>query len=66
MTYNKEEATKFLVDNYGYQRYAQKHFESGLLVSMNHTGYLKIWIRYKKSTVLEFNPNRPNVQRKSA
>ena len=28
MTYNKEEATKFLVDNYGYQRYAQKHFES--------------------------------------
>jgi len=26
--YNKEEATQFLVDNYGYQRYAQKHFES--------------------------------------
>lgn len=28
MTYDKEEATQFLVDNYGYQRYAQKHFES--------------------------------------
>jgi N-acetyl sugar amidotransferase len=28
MFYNKEEATQFLVDNYGYQRYAQKHFES--------------------------------------
>ncbi len=28
MVYNKEEATQFLVDNYGYQRYAQKHFES--------------------------------------
>ncbi len=28
MAYNKEEATQFLVDNYGYQRYAQKHFES--------------------------------------
>ena len=28
MPYNKEEATKFLVDNFGYQRYAQKHFES--------------------------------------
>jgi hypothetical protein len=28
MLYNKEEATQFLVDNFGYQRYAQKHFES--------------------------------------
>lgn len=28
MPYNKEEATRFLVDNFGYQRYAQKHFES--------------------------------------
>lgn len=28
MEYNKEEATQFLVDHYGYQRYAQKHFES--------------------------------------
>ena len=28
LTYNKEEATQFLVDNYGYQRYPQKHFES--------------------------------------
>ena len=28
MRYDKEEATKFLVDNYGYQRYPQKHFES--------------------------------------
>ncbi len=28
MPYNKEEATKFLVENYGYQRYPQKHFES--------------------------------------
>lgn len=28
MKYIKEEATKFLVDNYGYQRYSQKHFES--------------------------------------
>lgn len=28
MEYNKEEATQFLVDNFGYQRYAQKHFES--------------------------------------
>ena len=28
MYYNKEEATQFLVDNYGYQRYPQKHFES--------------------------------------
>tara|TARA_B100001029_G_C15044759_1_gene446288 strand:+ start:613 stop:1743 length:1131 start_codon:yes stop_codon:yes gene_type:complete len=28
MKYEKEEATQFLVDNYGYQRYAQKHFES--------------------------------------
>ena len=26
--YDKEAATKFLVDNYEYQRYAQKHFES--------------------------------------
>jgi hypothetical protein len=26
--YHKEEATQFLVDNFGYQRYAQKHFES--------------------------------------
>ncbi len=26
--YNKEEATQFLVDSLGYQRYAQKHFES--------------------------------------
>lgn len=26
--YNKEEATQFLVDNYGYERYPQKHFES--------------------------------------
>ena len=28
MPYNKEEATQFLVDHYGYQRYVQKHFES--------------------------------------
>lgn len=28
MPYDKEEATQFLVDNFGYQRYAQKHFES--------------------------------------
>jgi len=28
MHYDKEEATQFLVDNLGYQRYAQKHFES--------------------------------------
>ncbi len=28
MPYQKEQATQFLVDNYGYQRYAQKHFES--------------------------------------
>ncbi len=28
LPYNKEEATQFLVENYGYQRYAQKHFES--------------------------------------
>lgn len=28
MPYNKEEATQFLVDHYGYQRYSQKHFES--------------------------------------
>lgn len=28
MPYNKEDATQFLVDNFGYQRYAQKHFES--------------------------------------
>jgi len=26
--YYKEEATQFLVDNFGYQRYEQKHFES--------------------------------------
>ena len=26
--YNKEVATQFLVDNYGYERYPQKHFES--------------------------------------
>jgi N-acetyl sugar amidotransferase len=28
MPYDKEEATQFLVDSLGYQRYAQKHFES--------------------------------------
>ncbi len=28
MKYNKEDATKFLVNNYGYQEYPQKHFES--------------------------------------
>tara|TARA_B100001094_G_C17437180_1_gene441868 strand:- start:56 stop:469 length:414 start_codon:yes stop_codon:yes gene_type:complete len=28
MEYDKEKATQFLVDNYGYQRYPQKHFES--------------------------------------
>jgi N-acetyl sugar amidotransferase len=28
MEYNKKEATKFLVNNYGYQEYPQKHFES--------------------------------------
>ncbi len=28
MVYEKEEATEFLVKNFGYQRYAQKHFES--------------------------------------
>ncbi|MDP3979382.1 MAG: N-acetyl sugar amidotransferase [Pseudomonas sp.] len=28
MSYQKEQATQFLVDNFGYQRYAQKHFES--------------------------------------
>ena len=28
MPYNKEEATQFLVEEFGYQRYAQKHFES--------------------------------------
>ncbi len=28
LPYNKEEATQFLVDKLGYQRYAQKHFES--------------------------------------
>jgi len=28
MPYNKEDATQFLVDNYGYERYPQKHFES--------------------------------------
>lgn len=28
LDYHKENATQFLVDNYGYQRYAQKHFES--------------------------------------
>lgn len=28
MEYHKEEATQFLVDNFNYQRYAQKHFES--------------------------------------
>jgi len=28
MPYFKEESTQFLVDNYGYKRYPQKHFES--------------------------------------
>ncbi len=28
MPYHKEDATQFLVDNFGYQRYPQKHFES--------------------------------------
>ena len=28
MPYKKEDATQFLVDRYGYQRYPQKHFES--------------------------------------
>lgn len=28
MHYDKEEATQFLVSNFGYQRYPQKHFES--------------------------------------
>lgn len=28
MPYDKEKATQFLVDEFGYQRYAQKHFES--------------------------------------
>lgn len=28
MEYDKEEATQFLVDEFGYQRYPQKHFES--------------------------------------
>ncbi|MDN7134540.1 N-acetyl sugar amidotransferase [Pseudidiomarina terrestris] len=28
LPYDKEQATQFLVDNFGYQRYAQKHFES--------------------------------------
>jgi N-acetyl sugar amidotransferase len=28
MPYDKEEATQFLVNNLGYQRYSQKHFES--------------------------------------
>lgn len=28
MDYNKEQATQFLVDNYGFERYPQKHFES--------------------------------------
>ena len=28
LRYNKEEATQFLVDNFGFQRYDQKHFES--------------------------------------
>jgi len=28
MVYKKEEATQFLVENYGFQRYPQKHFES--------------------------------------
>jgi hypothetical protein len=28
MPYHKEEATQFLVDNFGYKRYSQKHFES--------------------------------------
>jgi len=28
MPYDKEEATQFLVDEFGYKRYAQKHFES--------------------------------------
>ncbi|RUO37052.1 LPS biosynthesis protein [Aliidiomarina taiwanensis] len=28
MPYNKEEATQFLVDNFDYQKYEQKHFES--------------------------------------
>lgn len=28
MSYHKESATQFLVDNFGYQRYKQKHFES--------------------------------------
>ncbi len=28
MPYHKEKATQFLVDNFGYQRYPQKHFES--------------------------------------
>ena len=28
MPYDKEEATQFLVDEFGYQRYSQKHFES--------------------------------------
>ena len=28
MPYDKEEATQFLVDEFGYQRYEQKHFES--------------------------------------
>jgi N-acetyl sugar amidotransferase len=28
MQYHKEEATQFLVENFGYQRYAEKHYES--------------------------------------
>ena len=28
LPYNKESATQFLVDNYGFERYPQKHFES--------------------------------------
>lgn len=28
MPYDKEQATQFLIDNYGFERYPQKHFES--------------------------------------
>lgn len=42
MPYDKEEATQFLVDNLGYQRYAQKHFES------RFTRFYEAYWLYKK------------------
>ena len=55
ISYNKEEASKKLVQKYGFKVYPQKHFESRFTRFCKLLVVRAFWLRYKKSSIFKFD-----------